>query len=234
MIDNLYKEIFLFEEPFYLLPQKAMYRPIKNQLILSDIHLGKASHFRKNGIPMPKESHLKDIDTLHYLMNKWKPHTVLILGDLFHSKFNNEWLWFKSFMMEYPIVSFMLVEGNHDVLKENIYDISNLFKVEIIEEDHFIFSHHPLKENKKFNICGHVHPGLKLTGSAKQTIKLPCFYLNKTHLILPAFGYLTGLYILEKEENSIYYLIANKRVIHLCLNIKRGCYFNNLRRLPFQ
>ena len=215
MSDAFYKKIFLFEEPFYLLPQKAMYRPLKKQLILSDIHLGKASHFRKNGIPMPNESHLKDIDTLHYLVEKWSPATVLILGDLFHSSYNNEWLWFKSFIMEYPKVSFVLVEGNHDILKEGIYNISNLSKVDIIEEDHFIFSHHTLKGNKKLNISGHIHPGLILKGTAKQSIKLPCFYIDTTHVVLPAFGNLTGLYILEQLENANYYLVANNKIIEL-------------------
>ncbi len=96
-----------------------------------------------------------------------------------------------------------------------MYNISNLSKVDIIEEDDFIFSHHPLTGNKKLNICGHIHPGLILVGTAKQSIKLSCFYLSETHLILPAFGNLTGLQLLEQEENSKYYLIANKKVIEL-------------------
>ncbi len=211
----LYKEIFLFDEPFYLLPQKAIYRPDKKQLIFSDIHLGKASHFRKNGIPMPGQSHLKDIDTLHYLLNTWKPETVLILGDLFHSIYNREWLWFKSFMIEYPDVEFILVEGNHDILKDSIYNSTNLFRTDLIEEVNFIFTHHPLKDTDKLNVCGHIHPGIFLAGRAKQNIKLPCFYVGKTHLILPAFGHLTGLQLLEKEENVQYFLIANRQVISL-------------------
>src|SRR4051794_39447624 len=95
-----YLEIFLAAEPFYLLPQKAVYRPLQKQLILSDIHLGKASHFRKKGLALPAQSHLKDIDALHFLLNSWKPETVLILGDLFHSDYNREWLWFKSLLMQ--------------------------------------------------------------------------------------------------------------------------------------
>ena len=210
-----YEDILLEGEAFYLLPQKALYRPTRQQLILSDIHLGKAAHFRKQGIAMPVQSHLKDIDTLHFLLNTWQPLSVLILGDLFHSSYNNEWLWFKSLLMQYPHVQFILVEGNHDILKGDDYSIPNLSKTKMITEDRFLFSHHPLDFPDRLNICGHIHPGIQIYGMAKQSIKLPCFYLNKTHLILPAFGNLTGLYLLEKEEQSHYYLIANNSVVKL-------------------
>jgi DNA ligase-associated metallophosphoesterase len=207
-----YAEIILMEETFYLLPQKALYRPVQKQLILSDIHLGKASHFRKGGIPMPLQSHLKDIDKIHFLLNTWKPETVLILGDLFHSEYNSEWLWFKSLLMEYPDTQFVLVEGNHDILPSITYAIPNLLKIGLLEERNFIFSHHPLVESSKLNICGHVHPGLRITGIAKQSVQLPCFYKSETLLILPAFGDLTGLKLLERDQTSDYFLVLGDRV----------------------
>jgi len=215
MSQAAYKEIFLAEEPFYLLLQKAIYRPLKKQLILSDVHLGKATHFRKAGIPMPPQSHLKDIDTLQYLLNTWRPDSLVILGDLFHSDYNREWLWFKALLMEFPQVQFILVEGNHDILPDSAYDLPNLIKLDILEEDCFIFSHHPLENAPKLNICGHVHPGIRIYGRAKQSVKLPCFYFNHKHFILPAFGNLTGLFLLEQEDASFYYLVTQERVIEL-------------------
>ncbi|MCD6017374.1 MAG: pdeM [Bacteroidetes bacterium] len=210
-----YEEIKLRGESFFLLPQRAMYRPSRKQLIISDIHLGKAAHFRKQGIAFPAQSHLKDIDKLNFLLAAWQPHSVLILGDLFHSSYNKEWLWFKSLLMEYEPVQFILIEGNHDILDQTLYSLPNLLKVKVLEEDHFIFSHHPLAKSDKLNICGHVHPGLQLFGTAKQSIRLPCFYLGKVHFILPAFGNLTGLHILEREDNADYYLIVEDKVVKL-------------------
>lgn len=164
---------------------------------------------------MPLQSHLKDIDKIHYLLNTWKPETVLILGDLFHSEYNNEWLWFKSLLMEYPDTRFVLAEGNHDILPPVTYALPNLFKTGLLEERDFIFSHHPLIESRKLNICGHVHPGLLITGKARQSVKLPCFYKSKTHFILPAFGDLTGLKLLEWDEASDYFLVLEDRVTQL-------------------
>jgi DNA ligase-associated metallophosphoesterase len=208
-------EIHLNGEPFLLLPQKAMFRPLKKQLILSDVHLGKVTHFRKQGLPLPGDSHVKDIDKIHFLIDKWEPQSVLILGDLFHSDYNKEWLWFKAVLLQYYYIEFILIEGNHDILDNDQYSMQNLLKAELLEDENFVFSHQPLKEQGKLNICGHVHPGIRIEGLAKQAEKLPCFYLSKTHLILPAFGYLTGLYMLEKEPASNYFLVTASRVIHM-------------------
>jgi DNA ligase-associated metallophosphoesterase len=210
-----YEEIQLQGESFYLLPQRAMYRPSKRQLILSDIHLGKASHFRKQGIPIPMQSHLKDIDKLHFLLSTWEPLSVLILGDLFHSSYNKEWLWFKSLLTEHERTQVILVEGNHDVLANELYTLPNLLKVKTLEEEKFIFSHHQLDGGEKLNISGHVHPGLQLFGTAKQSMRLSCFYSGKTHFILPAFGELTGLHLLERETTSDYYVIVDCGIVKL-------------------
>jgi len=208
-------EIILNDEIFYLLPQKAMYRVAKNQLILSDIHLGKTTHFRKQGIALPVITISRDIEVLHYLLNTWQPTSVLILGDLFHSDYNKEWIWFKSFVLQYPQVQFFLVEGNHDILDNASYSLPNLFKMPYIEESNFIFTHKPLSATTKVNFCGHIHPGIRIEGMAKQSIKLPCFYFNGANFILPAFGYLTGLYLLNREEEASYYLVTKERVLKL-------------------
>lgn len=210
---NTYHQLILNGEMLYLLPQKALYRPEMQQLVISDLHLGKATHFRKGGIALPPQSHLKDLDTLQFLLRSWQPQSVLILGDLFHSAYNREWLWFKSLLLTHANVQFILVEGNHDMLDDQHYRIANLLTTDLAEDEHFIFSHHPLEAPPKLNFCGHLHPGLRIYGTARQAEKLPCFYLSAKHFILPAFGHLTGLFMLEKEKDSSYYLVTGTRVI---------------------
>lgn len=206
-------DIELGGERMWLLPQKAIYRPAVRQLMLSDVHLGKTSHFRKQGIALPAHSYVKDVDKLHFLLTQLEPHRVLILGDLFHSDYNREWLWLKSLLRSYPHIQFVLVEGNHDILSDGAYQVENLTKLPFLEEEHFIFSHHPLPDPAKLNFCGHVHPGFLLQGMARQSVKLPCFYHHGNHFILPAYGDLTGLYLMEKETTTCVYLVAENRVI---------------------
>lgn len=207
-------EILVNNDVLVLLPQRAIFRPSKKQLILTDVHLGKGTHFRKQGLALPGESHLKDIDKLHFLIDKWEPQTILILGDLFHSDYNKEWLWFKSLLLHYYYVEFILVEGNHDILDNDSYSLNNLIKTELLEDEKFVFTHAPTVFEGKLNVCGHVHPGVRIEGLAKQSEKLPCFFLNKTHLILPAFGYLTGLQILHPQEEATYFLATGNRVVN--------------------
>jgi uncharacterized protein len=210
-----YMEIKLRGEPFFLLPQKALFRPMKRQLILSDLHLGKASHFRKRGIQLPAESHLSDIDRLEFLLKAWDPGSVLILGDLFHSEYNKEWLWFRSLLLSHPGREFVLVEGNHDILPESVYNVPNLLKATQVEEPEFVFSHSPVTAKKKINICGHIHPGIRLTGKARQSITLPCFYHYQKEFILPAFGKLTGLALLDLVKDADYYIVTHETVVKL-------------------
>jgi uncharacterized protein len=210
---GIYLEITLAQEIFFLLHQRALFRPSKKQLILSDLHLGKASHFRKQGLAIPAHSHLNDLERLAFLIRAWEPHAVLLLGDLFHSDYNREWLWFKGLLKEHQKVEFILVMGNHDILPESAYAEPNLQRCDEMEEDYLVFTHEPLPQPGRLNICGHVHPGLEIRGQARQSFRLPCFYSGNSQLILPAFGELTGLYLLDKKENSDYYLITRDTIV---------------------
>ena len=44
-----------------LLPDKCMFWKEHNSLILADLHIGKAGHFRKAGIPIPSHIHIDDL-----------------------------------------------------------------------------------------------------------------------------------------------------------------------------
>jgi uncharacterized protein len=208
-------QIQLGKESFILLPHKAIYRPLRKQIILSDLHLGKASHFRKQGIALPAESHLADIDRFEFLLRNWNPKQVILLGDLFHSDINREWLWLKSLFQSHPQREFILVEGNHDILPEKEYDVPNLLRATELEEREYLFSHAPIEGSAKLNFCGHVHPGIRLTGKARQSVTLPCYYHLGNTFILPAFGELTGLGLLERTGDAQVYVVTRETVVKL-------------------
>ena len=75
-----------------LLPEKAVWIGSLRVLLLADIHLGKASHFRKSGIPVPEQVHDLDYQRLGKLIQDYSPKDVYFLGDLFHSSWNNTYL----------------------------------------------------------------------------------------------------------------------------------------------
>lgn len=202
-------QIRLCETDFILLAEKALWRPDTKQLIIADVHLGKASHFRKAGISIPADSVLEDLRKLDHLMKTRQPEEVILLGDLFHSSYNKEWHLFEAFLESFSAIKFILVKGNHDILKAHRYELPNFEVIDNWEDDCFIYSHEPMVHATKFVLSGHVHPGITLSGRGKQHLSLPCFHLSENQFVLPAFGKLTGLYILDKNEHDQYFLVYN-------------------------
>jgi len=204
-------QIKIAGEDLKLLSQKAIYWDKQNMLILSDIHLGKAGHFRKHGIPISKSIHNDDLKRLQNLISSKKPEKVVIVGDLFHSYQNNEWIDFEQFISINDHVTFHLVKGNHDImpLDSNLLKISNY-----LDLDPFHISHEQESTNL-FNIFGHIHPGVRVNGKARQSMVIPCFLFTDKFGILPSFGGFTGIKkIIPKKLDQVFGVI-NDTIIEL-------------------
>lgn len=197
------------QHTFELLPEKALYKPDEQLLIIADVHLGKANHFRKEGISIPAHAQLEDYRKLEELFGKTTPRKVYFLGDLFHSTFNRDWHYFCDLVAAYPSVSFTLVKGNHDIIDHRKFGDICVHVTDAIEDGSFVYSHEPVERLPfpKVNIIGHVHPGIVLSGQARQHIKLPCFYLTPSTFMLPAFGVLTGLYPIQPGANDTVFAV---------------------------
>ena len=208
---------FLGQE-LLLLPQKALYWKEKEILVVSDLHLGKASHFRKAGIPVPTEVHEEDYIRLEHLINYYVPKEIIFLGDLFHSSWNHEWTYFKKWCSTNNKIKLHLVAGNHDILPKVLYEDCDLQVYETtLTIGPFIFSHEPIdtitSEERGYNISGHIHPGVRLSGTGRQKIVLPCFYFKPKQAILPAFGNFTGCTPLRTAAEDKVFIATNERVI---------------------
>lgn len=213
-INNIYHTIG--SERFKLLPEKAMFWENEEALVLADLHLGKVTHFRKNGIAVPSNVEMENYERLSTLILQYNPKSVLILGDLFHSEHNSQWSAFTKFLTHFSEIQFHLIMGNHDILNYENYDLTNLkLHQESLEWKSIRMTHHPEKTEGYYNLCGHIHPGIKLGGKGKQTLRLPCFYFNDYQGILPAFGAFTGLYIIDITSNDVVYGIVEDSVIEL-------------------
>lgn len=198
---------------FILLHQKAIFWQEKKILIIADLHLGKVSHFRKNGIAIPEPSAKKDLAILHDLIIEYQPKAIIFLGDLFHSDYNKEWESFIELRKFFSHVSFILVRGNHDIIKPELYSQNHITLYDSLNMEGFLFSHEKTKNEKCiFQFYGHTHPGVKINGAGKAVIKLACFAQKGNTLMLPAFGTLTGLHIIDKKEFHHIYIITSDKV----------------------
>ncbi|MEM1214614.1 MAG: ligase-associated DNA damage response endonuclease PdeM [Bacteroidota bacterium] len=208
---------FLFrDQTLWLHPLRAAYWEAAKTLLISDLHLGKAAHFRKAGIAAPRAVEDQNLDRLVSLLLTFKPERVLLLGDLFHSDYNRAWEDWQDLVQQFKTIQFELVPGNHDILTNDFYTASGLLVRPLhYREGPFLFTHEPLDTDDAYNLCGHIHPGVLLEGGGRQRLRLPCFFFGKNGGILPAFGAFTGLAILAVRKGDTVFGITKDTVLPL-------------------
>ncbi len=194
-------------------PGKAIYWVDQFMLILSDLHLGKAGHFRKHGIAVPGDIHFRDLQKLDFLINKYNPREIVFLGDLFHSDLNVEWEFFDAWMDNHSC-KMILIKGNHDILSKEVYESSKMDVYDELTLGPFHFTHEKA-DSDRYNISGHVHPAVRLKGKAKQGLTVPCFYFSQGFGLLPAFGSFTGTYKIRPKVGDLVFATTGDQVIAL-------------------
>ncbi|MPS64733.1 ligase-associated DNA damage response endonuclease PdeM [Chryseobacterium sp.] len=208
------KLISIKEENFILTNQRALFWKEASALILSDLHLGKTAHFRKNGIPLPSDIILEDLKRLSDLINHFNPKKIIVVGDFLHAGKNSEFEIYKNWKLQFPALKIILVKGNHDRISEKYLfelGISDIYSV--YQENEFTFSHEDLKNESQFVISGHIHPGVVLQSSTRK-LKFPCYVVTENQLILPAFSTFTGLDTNNYFPESQKYIVTQDS-IHL-------------------
>jgi DNA ligase-associated metallophosphoesterase len=189
----------------------------RQMLICADIHNGKGAHFIQNGITLPALVNKNNFWNLAIAFEKFRPENFLVLGDMMHSTENHEWPDFADFMDNYPKINRMLVRGNHELYADHKYADLGFDVFTDLTLGNILFTHEPLIDipADKTNICGHIHPAIRARGSAGQSLRLPCFWVKKNQIILPAFGTFTGMYSIKPRRGERIFVIAEEKVIEL-------------------
>jgi DNA ligase-associated metallophosphoesterase len=208
----------LLNQDLLLLPQKAIYWQQEKALIAADVHLGKTGHFRKAGIAVPLNMEQSDLSVLSDLIFEHKPEKLIFLGDFFHSDMNADWDWFILWRSQFPKLEIILVRGNHDIIDDSNYLQLNIQLYDQLLVGPFLMLHHPLTETalqtaEGYVFCGHIHPGVSLSGRARQHITLPCFAFGKNQAILPSFGQFTGRVAIRSNKTDRIFAIAKDKVL---------------------
>lgn len=195
-------------------PSGVLFWREQSILMISDIHLGKISHFRKFGAAVPRKAIEKNFDLMTEALNFFRPKVLVFMGDLFHSSLNNEWQLFEKWVNDITS-KIILVAGNHDIISPLKYENIGIQVVSELLLDDFLLTHHPEEREGFFNFCGHIHPAIRLSGNAKQSLRLPCFFKSKRQMILPAFGEFTGSHILKPKKQDEVFAIAENKVLKI-------------------
>lgn len=167
----------------------ALWWPEADLLVVSDLHLGKSERIARRGGGMlpPYEGH----DTLTRLqeeLDQTGARRVICLGDSFDDlsaasgleerlalwlarlTAGRDWVWIK---------------GNHD---PGPLDLPGTHRAEVTEGA-LVFRH--IATPAAGEVSGHYHPKARL-GLRGGSVTRPCFLVDRTRIILPAFGTYTG------------------------------------------
>ena len=128
---------------------------------------------------------------------------LVLLGDMFHARSSLSKEVADSldeFFNWHSNLRFTLVLGNHD---RSIRKLPPQWSIEIVDSGFQIekvaISHIPQLSCGKCHLmlCGHIHPALRFQSQTESLGKLPCFWLSKRQLVLPAIGEFTGTHVVN-------------------------------------
>lgn len=210
------------DEQFWMSPDRCIYWERERALIISDTHIGKTGHFRKSGIAVPQKVYTEDLQRLITLIYFFKAEQLIVVGDFSHSRSNRELDLFSKWRADFSLLQIHLVKGNHDILEEQWYRDSHIqLHGELLCMGKIAFRHdlpdsnETMPDNSSFLFTGHIHPGVKIRGMGKQSLRFPCFYFTDSYCILPAFSRFTGLASISTNPSDTIFAIVEDSLLRI-------------------
>ena len=204
-------------EQLVLHPDRAIFWAKQNTLYIADTHFGKAATFRKAGIPVSEHTTEEDLQRLEQLVNDTQAERLVILGDFLHAREGRTepvhtllFHWREKFRS----LAIFLIRGNHDLQSGDPWpelDIECL--PDPTPEGNWDLRHLPIESPTRPFIAGHIHPGYRIKGKGRDTLRCPCWVVAPSRIILPAFGSFTGLKNVRLFDKEKAYL-TNGEEIH--------------------
>jgi len=176
----------------------VLYWPRERVLVAADLHLEKGSFYATRGIVLPPYDTRTTLRSLTRAVNRYRPRTVIALGDSFHDmggaarldRCDQEAIRALTAAHE-----FVWVAGNHD--PEPPRDLGG-DSVPELNIGPLFFRHEPLALPQIGEVAGHLHPCAKLRLRGR-SLRRRCFATDGNRLVMPALGaYAGGLNVLDK------------------------------------
>jgi DNA ligase-associated metallophosphoesterase len=188
-------------------------------LFAADLHLGKDSAFRRNGIAVPTGSDGSDLKRLSLLIEASGAQCVVILGDLFHAPegMTEEMLReLSAWRSRHPSLPVTLVRGNHD---RRSGDPPPALGFSVLPEPAgmhgLTLRHHPTEEPCVVTVAGHLHPAVRWGAGLTPYRRSACFWLQAKQMVLPAFGGFTGTSVVHPAPDDRVILAEDSCLVEL-------------------
>lgn len=207
-----------------LLPSGAAWHRQRNVLFVADLHLGKAASYRQLGQPVPQGTTTKTLASLSNDIECCNARHLIVLGDFLHGplvhRSHSTLEAIAAWRAHHGSLAITLIRGNHD---DRAGDPPLALDIEVADEP-FMFeslacchdeNSWPGTSNTGAVMAGHVHPVAVIRGGARERLRLACFVVGKTRLLLPAYGAFTGGHVIKPAAGESIYVIADQSVFRL-------------------
>lgn len=179
------------DHKFDIVAPAALFWPAHTALLVADLHLEKASFFARQGQMLPPYDSRATLDELAELIQSTGAKKVFCLGDNYHDgggEARLEPAAAEKLMAMAKQTDWIWISGNHD------RDVSGLWGGQVQEEwtgKGLALRHEATRNPDIPEISGHYHPKIRVSVRGRN-LSRRCFVVGKNHLIMPAFGALTG------------------------------------------
>lgn len=210
-------EISVAGERVLLLPERALFLPSFDTVLVADLHWGKAAAFRAAHVPVPTGTTASDLARLSDVLHATNASTLIVLGDLLHAKAGRqpgtldvigEW------RARHAHVRMRLVRGNHDT---HAGDPPASLDIECVDAPllvgPFVCTHHPEPDSAGYVLAGHLHPHVALGRRGDSRVKLPCFVFGEYVAVLPAFTEFSGKGAYRTTSGDQLFAIVESEII---------------------
>lgn len=211
-------------EKLMLWPDRCVWWEAQSTLLVADLHLGREIALRQLGVPVPHGATRQTLRQLAAVGDRLQAQRLVVLGDFFHSREAREPKLEKELgkILTQAFRERWLILGNHD---RHAGNPPSDWEVQIFEEGTRLgplqLFHHPPEADVGPALAGHWHPAFELKGPARLSLRLPAFCLADEVLVLPAFGEMTGRWVVQPTSgHSRCWVCADKQVREVSVHSK--------------
>jgi DNA ligase-associated metallophosphoesterase len=210
------------------LPQRAVWWPATQTLIIADVHLGKAETLASSGVAAPDGLATHDLARLSALIAQHDARRAIVLGDLLHAPVGltpsliDE---VRGWRQKHAGLRLQLVPGNHDRKLSLVQDAWGLEVLGAVHDEAGLrLVHEPPAPRGTGEtrvqpvLCGHLHPMAVLRGKGDR-LRLHAFLLSHdaagsvSSVVLPAFCTFASGVVVPHEGETL--AIAGEEIVAL-------------------
>jgi DNA ligase-associated metallophosphoesterase len=190
-------------QTLWLLPQRAVFLPESDTLILADAHVGATE---------------ESLTVLSGLVRRLEVTRIIFLGDFLHAARSDPTAMaaLLRWRERHGSLELTLVRSR---LETRVVEPPAILDIQAFDEPlmhrGLALCHRPQPVDGAFVLAGHLYPCVSIGGRAHDWHRLPCFWFSPRSGVLPAFGTFTGMQAIKPAKGERIFAAAADRVFEL-------------------